>query len=173
MTDFVEAVILIGIQGSGKSTFYKEKFADTHLRINLDMLRTKNREKVLFEACLEAKIRFVVDKVNASREERARYIIEAKHFGFRVVGYYLRSDLKSALERNSKRAGKARIPDKGLFDSAKRLQIPSYDEGFDELKYVRIDDENQFIVEPWRADNIGIDNETILGGEALEGPIAD
>jgi predicted kinase len=39
----VEAVILIGIQGSGKSTFFKEKFADTRVRINLDMLRTKNR----------------------------------------------------------------------------------------------------------------------------------
>jgi predicted kinase len=69
----VESVILIGIQGSGKSTFFEEKFADTHVRINLDMLRTKNREKVLLEACLDAKIKFVIDKVNASREERASY----------------------------------------------------------------------------------------------------
>jgi predicted kinase len=150
----VEAVILIGIQGSGKSTFYKEKFADTHVRINLDMLRTKNREKVLLEACLEAKIRFVVDKVNASREERARYIGEAKRFGFRVVGYYLRSDLKSAMERNNRRTGKSRIPDKGLFDSAKRLQIPTYDEGFDELNYVWIDQERRFVTETWLATDI-------------------
>lgn len=169
----MEAVILIGIQGSGKSTFYKEKFADTHVRINLDMLRTKNREKVLLEACLEAKIKFVVDKVNASREERARYIGEAKRFGFRVVGYYLRTDLKSALERNSTRTGKARVPDKGLFDSAKRLQIPGYDEGFDELNYVRIDEENRFVVEPWKADNIGIENEAMLGSEALKSSAPD
>jgi predicted kinase len=146
----VESVILIGIQGSGKSTFFEEKFADTHVRINLDMLRTKNREKVLLEACLDAKIKFVIDKVNASREERASYISEAKRFGFRVIGYYLRSDLNSALERNSRRTGKARIPDKGLFDSAKRLQIPSYEEGFDELFYVWIDDQSIFVVEPWK-----------------------
>jgi len=156
----VEAVILIGIQGSGKSTFYKEKFADTHVRINLDMLRTKNREKILLDACLEAKIKFVVDKVNASREERARYIGEAKRFGFRVVGYYLRSDLKSALERNSRRTGKARIPDKGLFDSAKRLQIPSFDEGFDKLNYVWIDDGSRFVIEPWLV--TGIDRSAAL-----------
>jgi predicted kinase len=146
----VESVILIGIQGSGKSTFFEEKFADTHVRINLDMLRTKNREKVLLEACLDAKIKFVIDKVNASREERASYISEAKRFGFRVIGYYLRSDLNSALERNSRRTGKARIPDKGLFDSAKRLQVPSYEEGFDELFYVWIDDQSIFVVEPWK-----------------------
>ena len=145
----MEAVIFIGIQGSGKTTFFKERFADTHVRINLDMLRTKNREKVLLEACLEAKIRFLVDKVNASREERARYIVEAKRFGFRVVGYYLRSDLKSAMERNNRRTGKARIPDKGLFDSAKRLQIPTYDEGFDELNYVWINEESRFVTETW------------------------
>jgi predicted kinase len=28
-----EAVILIGIQGSGKSTFYQERFVDTHSTI--------------------------------------------------------------------------------------------------------------------------------------------
>ena len=150
----MEAVILIGIQGSGKSTFYKEKFADTHVRISLDMLRTKNREKVLLGACLEAKIKFVIDKVNASREERARYIGEAKRFGFRVVGYYLRSDLTSAMVRNSRRTGKGRIPDKGLFDSARRLQIPSHDEGFDELSYVWIDEESRFVIEPWLATDV-------------------
>ena len=146
----MEAVIFIGIQGSGKSTFYKEKFADTHVRINLDMLRTKNREKILLEACLEAKIKFVVDKVNASREERARYINEARRFGFRVLGYYLRTDLMAALERNRRREGKARIPDKGLFDSLKRLEIPGYDEGFNELYYVWIDEGNRFVIEPWK-----------------------
>jgi predicted kinase len=158
----VEAVILIGIQGSGKSTFFKEKFADTHVRINLDMLRTKNRERVLLKACLEAKIKFVVDKVNASRGERTRYINAAKGIGFRVVGYYLRSDLKSALERNDRRTGKARIPDKGLFDSAKRLQIPCYGEGFDELYYVVINEENRFIVEPWRKEHRESTNETMI-----------
>ena len=146
----MEAVILIGIQGSGKSTFYKEKFADTHVRINLDMLRTKNRERVLLEGCLAAKQRFVVDKINLTREQRERYISLAKDFGFRTVGFYFRSDLNKALERNSLREGRARIPDKGLFDAIKRLQMPEPGEGFDELYYVWIDENNQFVVEPWR-----------------------
>ena len=41
----MEAVILIGIQGAGKSTFYKDRFFNTHVRINLDMLKTRHREK--------------------------------------------------------------------------------------------------------------------------------
>ena len=37
----MEAVIFVGIQGSGKSSYYKERFFRTHFRINLDMLRTR------------------------------------------------------------------------------------------------------------------------------------
>ncbi|HEX8289433.1 MAG TPA: AAA family ATPase [Pyrinomonadaceae bacterium] len=145
----MEAIIFVGIQGTGKSTFYKERFFDTHIRVNLDMVRTKHREKLILEACLEAKQKFVVDKMNVTCEERARYIEKAKIYGFKVAGYYFNSNLKKALERNGRRTGRARVPDKGLFDAFKRLQIPAYKEGFDELFYVWISDENQFVVKSW------------------------
>ena len=70
----MEAIIFVGIQASGKSTFYRERFFDTHLRINLDMLKTRYREQLILRACIEAKQPFVVDNTNPSVEERARYI---------------------------------------------------------------------------------------------------
>jgi predicted kinase len=63
----VEAILLIGIPGSGKSSFYKERFYGTHLRINRDMLKTKRRERALIEACLKIQQRFVLDDVNGTR----------------------------------------------------------------------------------------------------------
>ncbi|HEU4420458.1 MAG TPA: hypothetical protein VFT55_16090 [Planctomycetota bacterium] len=48
----MEAVWLIGIPASGKSSFYAATFAATHLRINLDMLRTRHREGELIATCL-------------------------------------------------------------------------------------------------------------------------
>jgi hypothetical protein len=84
----VEAVVFVGIQASGKSSFYRARFFDTHLRINLDMLKTRHREQLLLHACIEAKQPFVVDNTNPSVEERARYIELALSGGFRVVGYY-------------------------------------------------------------------------------------
>ena len=54
----------MGIQGAGKSTFFKERFFDTHVRINLDMLKTRHREAILLDACIRAKQRFVVDNTN-------------------------------------------------------------------------------------------------------------
>ena len=146
----MEAVIFIGIQGAGKSTFFKRNFFDTHVRINLDMLRTKNREQLIFEACLEAKQKLVIDKTNLTRESREAYISEAKRHRFKIVGYYFQADLKRAIERNNRREGKAKVPEKAIFGAFKRLDIPKFDEGFDELFYVFINDENDFIVEDWK-----------------------
>jgi hypothetical protein len=37
----MEVVIFAGIPASGKSTFYLQRFFETHIRINPDMLRTQ------------------------------------------------------------------------------------------------------------------------------------
>jgi len=146
----MEAVIFVGIQGSGKSTFFRDRFFDTHVRINLDMLRTRPREKIFLEASLEAKQKFVLDNTNLTREEREKYITKAKTYSFKIIGYYFQTNLEKAIEQNNRRGGKAKIPEKGLLNAFKRLQIPQFDEGFDELFYVSIDSENQFVVENWK-----------------------
>lgn len=145
----MEAVILCGIQASGKSTFCKERFFSTHVRINLDMLRTRHREWLLVERCIEAKQAFVVDNTNVEAVERARYIDAARAAGFRVVGYYFASSVASSVERNAGRAGGERVPDVGIRGTASRLELPARSEGFDELFYVRIGLAG-FIVEDWR-----------------------
>ena len=148
----MEAVIFIGIQGTGKSSFYQERFFHTHVRINLDMLKTKNRLGLLFNACLEAGQSFVLDNTNVSRETRAEFIAPSKAAGFRIVGYYFRSDINSALARNSARPGSARIPDRGVLGTYKQLEIPELAEGFDALYYVHIDSAGKFHVEEWSSE---------------------
>jgi len=74
----VEAVIFIGLQGAGKSTFYQQRFFATHLRINLDMLKTRNRERRFLQVCIETRQCFVVDNTNLTRAHRHVYIEAAK-----------------------------------------------------------------------------------------------
>ena len=142
----MEAVIFVGIQGAGKSSFYRERFFHTHVRINLDMLRTRNRERLLVRACLEAKQPFVVDNTNVRIEGRAAYIAAARSAGFRVTGYYFRADLRAAISRNAARTGAQFVPVKGILGTQKRLQEPGYAEGFDVLYDVRLDASGRFIV---------------------------
>lgn len=142
-------VILMGIQGVGKSTFYLECFATTHTRINLDELKTRHREKQLFQRCLAEGQPAVIDNTNPSPADRERYIIPAKAAGFRVTGYYFQSVIADALARNARREGAARVPDKAILGTAGRLELPNRLEGFDELFYVSIPAVGGFDVKEW------------------------
>src|SRR5689334_2351199 len=91
------AILLIGIPASGKSTFCRERLFDSHVRINLDQLKSRNREKLLLEACVAGGQSFVVDNTNATKKGRHHYICLAKGAGFRVIGYYFSSRVSEAL----------------------------------------------------------------------------
>ncbi len=143
----MQMVLFVGIQATGKSSFYRERFFNTHVRISLDLLKTRHREELLLKACLKGKQRFVIDKINLTRAERQRYISRAKAARFGVEGYFFDSEVADALRRNRNRVGKERIPDAGIFGARKRLEIPTRDEGFDRLFRVRLMEETGFIVE--------------------------
>jgi len=146
----VQAILFAGIQATGKSSFYRERFFRTHVRINLDMLRTRHRERVLLRACLEALQPFVVDNTNLTRRERAVYIEPARAAGFEVVGYYFQSKVDDAIVRNAGRLPAEQIPERGIRGASSQLQIPGLDEGFQKLYYVAIAPGGGFLVEEWR-----------------------
>lgn len=78
-------VLLVGIPASGKSSLYRARFADTHVRLNQDMPRTA-----------------------------------------------------------------ARVPDAAVRGMGARLELPSPEEGYDALYFVRLLPEARFDVQEWR-----------------------
>lgn len=134
----MECLLLIGLQGSGKSAFFKQRFADTHVRINRDMLKTKSREGRFFALCLETGQPCVIDNTNPTAEERARFIAPAKQRGFRIIGYFFDVPVADAVARNAARPQPQRVPVVGLYATAKRMQRPAVAEGFDELHRVTL-----------------------------------
>ena len=144
-------VILMGIQGSGKSTFYSKYLADRFVRVNLDTLHSRYREQQLITECLQRGESFAVDNTNPTKADRARYIPIAREAGYRIVGYFLESKLQPCIERNNCREGKEKIPAHAIAMTSNRLELPSYAEGFDELYFVKNDGETMS-VEKWRDD---------------------
>ena len=140
----MEAVIFVGVQGAGKTTFYRERFFDTHVRISLDVLKTRQREEALVKACLAAKQPFVVDNTNPLPEDRARYVPAAQAAGFRVVAYFFESTFRDALRRNNEREGKKKVPPAAIGGTLKKMQPPKHEEGFDAIQRVRISERGEF-----------------------------
>lgn len=135
---YMEAVLFCGIQAAGKTTFYVERFLRTHVRISMDLLHTRNKEKKLVQLCLDLQQRFVVDNTNPTRKERQKYIEAARLHKFTVVGYFFHTEVAAAIARNAARTGKEHIPIPGIRGTYKKLEPPTYDEGFDELHQVTI-----------------------------------
>ena len=144
----MQAVVFCGVQGSGKTTLYRERFLDTHVRVSMDLLRTRAREAAFLELCLESGQPFVVDNTNPTPADRRRYVGPARAAGFRVIGYLVEVDRSLALARNAGRSGRARVPVAGVTGTERRLLRPALEEGFDELWHATAAPEGGWRVEP-------------------------
>ena len=69
-----ELVIFVGLQGAGKSTFYRTFFASTHDLVSKDRLRNNRkparRQVHLIEEALAAGRSVVIDNTNPTAEDR-------------------------------------------------------------------------------------------------------
>ncbi len=146
----MELIIFIGLQASGKSTFYHQYFETTHLHISKDLLHNNRkpgrRQMQLVEEALQARQSVVVDNTNPALADRESLIHLGHECGAQVTGYYFESQVRSSLERNKTRLGKARVPDVAIYVTASKLVPPSYAEGFDTLYDVHIAENSGFEV---------------------------
>src|SRR5262249_6287881 len=155
----LELVILIGLQASGKTSFFHERFAGSHMHVSKDLSpnardRERKQQRLLRET-LGAGRSIVLDNTNPSRQTRAGAIAIARSLDVKVIGFYFESRLAVCVERNNKRAGKAKVPEVALRATASRLERPTLGEGFAELWYVSIGPDG-FVVEPWtQTDEVG------------------
>lgn len=117
------------------------------------MLRTRNREKRLLEFCFMTSMPVVIDNTNVSTEDRELYLKLAKEAGFKVYGYFFQPDVKRSIRLNNLRQGKEKVSDVAIFSKKKKLELPSFEEGFDALYSVHMEESFAFKVEEWGRDH--------------------
>jgi predicted kinase len=143
----MECVILIGLPASGKSTFFRERFARTHDHVSKDLLRSnrrpQRRQEQLVAEPLAAGRSVVIDNTNPSVAVRAPLIALAKAHGAEVVGYVFVTEAADALRRNRAREGHARVPAVAIFTARQRFEMPTPAEGFDRLFEVKMNEEER------------------------------
>jgi predicted kinase len=130
----MDLVVLSGLQGSGKSTFYFARFADTHAHVSRDLFPSARdplrRQEALVVEAARAGRSVVVDNTNARREDRTPLVALARALGMRPVLYWFQPDVKASIARNAARAGRARVPPVAIHATRRRLAPPDRSEGF-------------------------------------------
>ena len=141
----MEAVILCGVQGSGKTTLYRDLFLETHARVSMDLLRTRPRER------RSSRLPGDEDALRGRQHQpdrgRAGALREpAREAGFRLIAYLVEVDHAVAAARNAAR--ERTVPAAGLRDVARRLVRPTPEEGFDELLHATAAPDGGWRIEP-------------------------
>ncbi len=133
---------MVGLQGCGKSTWVRARLADTHLVVSKDHWPNARRRearqlRVVSELLADGRS-VVVDNTNPSPDDRAPLISLARAAGVRARAVWLDVPLRTCLERNLDREGRARVPVVGVLATRTRLVPPTTDEGFTRVDVVRV-----------------------------------
>jgi predicted kinase len=136
-----ELVVMVGLQGSGKSTWVSRHLAGTHTVVSKDhwpnARRREARQQRVVAELLAAGASVVVDNTNPSPEDRAPLIAAGRLAGAPVRAVWMDTPTDVCIERNDAREGRARVPLQGLLGTRTRLVPPTTDEGFDRVDVVR------------------------------------
>jgi predicted kinase len=131
----MEVAILIGLQASGKTTFYRTHLAATHDHVSKDNFprarNRQNRQLSLIADSLAAGRNVAVDNTNPSPAEWAPLIDVAHAYSATAVAYWFPVDVETSIARNAARPEP--VPDVGLFATLSRLRRPTATDGFSRI----------------------------------------
>lgn len=91
-------VLLVGAQGSGKTTWCREHLSD-YFRISQDEQGHKRHLELYEEALQRGELRIVIDRINGQKYQRQRYLEPAKHHGYTTRIVWLNPPRSLCLER--------------------------------------------------------------------------
>lgn len=147
-------ILMCGIQASGKSTWAKEQLGEDDIYISRDEIRFNlvKEDEEYFSKEKEVFKNFI-DAINDAIEKNFKNIyVDATHItcGSRnktIKNLKLRNNdrlevavkqvsLDVAIERNRKRAGRARVPEKVIANFYELFEMPTIEEGFDEIRII-------------------------------------
>jgi predicted kinase len=147
-----EAIFLVGLPTSGKSTFSNQKKYSKYVRVSSDdiLQEVAKERQQSYNTVFKGNIRFaqiammkvlrkaiedgksiIWDQTNTSKKQRKEKL---KHIPdtYKKTAVYFIVDLETALKRNTQRPGKV-IPPEILERMIKEYELPTLEEGFSQV----------------------------------------
>ena len=143
-----QIILAVGLPGSGKSTYFARRgihplSSDTLRLWLLDDETDQSFQHGVFRALrslLEMRLRLgrprnYVDATNLSRKERRPYFRLAARYGYEMQAIFFDVPAKVCRERNRRRG--RRVPEEAMDRMARKLRLPTLEEGFTKITIVR------------------------------------
>lgn len=124
-------LMMIGLPGSGKSTYVKMRFPHSPI-VSGDELKTGKAIQDKCEGYLRTGQGFSVDATNVTIARRAPLIELAKKYGYYCVGMWLKTSPKACIENIALRFdnGGPKVSRVAVYKLNKEFEQPHVEEGF-------------------------------------------
>lgn len=126
-----ELIIMVGYQGSGKSTFAEKHFGGKYEILQGDVLKTEAKISKHLRAQLSSGNSVVLDATNPSIKKRAVFIKIAKEHDATVRVIHVATTIEEALGRNAERDKP--VPKIAFYLFRKNFEEPTRAEGIEEI----------------------------------------
>jgi len=145
-----DVTMMIGIPGSGKSTWAADMMEQDTVRINRDEIRMQVfgvefdkqfevQVKIIaldrYRKALEDKKFIILDNCNLTKSQRYEWIAIAKEYGASITAVYMDIDYKEAFARQHNR--ERQVPQDVIRSMYIALESPMKSEGFGDI--IRVD----------------------------------
>ena len=155
---------MVGISGSGKTTYVRKEFPD-HAYVSMDKLQkdqmwtakrhnlikryeqerplgerhpnsgNKKAECILVDDALREGKDTVIDDTNLTQEIRRPYVLMARKYDANIRAVFF-WDTRTARIRNAKRKGEDRVPKDAITGQMAKMERPYEAEGFDSVDVI-------------------------------------
>ena len=144
--------LLVGVQGSGKSTFARKYSKELNCKIiSTDEIRKNNpgiietdvwsKTYEVLAQSLKENIDVIFDATSITKKVRKRFFDEVSKYGVEVkaIAYYLKTDVNECASRvkaRNENENELYLPPEVVYSYQEKLELPSLEEGFLEVKTV-------------------------------------
>jgi bifunctional polynucleotide phosphatase/kinase len=124
-------IIMMGYPASGKSTYVNQNLSD-FVSVSRDELKTMEKCEKVAEISLKEGKDVVIDNVNFKKDDRERFILLGKKYGYNIIGIHVATGMEKSMEYSKSRPDK-KIPPVVFYKLRKEFQEPEMEEGFDKI----------------------------------------
>lgn len=150
-------IMMVGVPGSGKSTWIQNNKEDTDIVISRDAIRfsmLKDGEEYFshegdvftefvwqIATALAGGHTVIADATHLNKSSRAKVLNKVRKLADEIEAIVIDVDLITALERNDMREGRALVPRGVIRRMYIQMEMPEESEGFNKITFIRKDEE--------------------------------
>lgn len=140
-------MVFCGLPGSGKSTFSQRLAAEYNTKLYhydefkkgskpIESKQTHQRLYKLIAKDLLQGYDVVLDDLHTRLEWRESLLSALQDIPCKKILIVMTTPLEECIRRNAQRQGQARLPDFVIYHLNQGYQLPSLDEGWDDIQYI-------------------------------------